>query len=337
MLLCIADHHEPMHGNASPSVRRDRVERWVREYPECVAGLADSRGRPPQHTFFYPAEEYDPWDVESLAGLCRAGLGDVEVHLHHDDDTADNLRSTLETYKHTLHDEHGLLERDDSGEITYGFVHGNWALNNSRPDGRWCGVDGELAVLKETGCYADFTYPSVPSPTQPRTVNAIYYALDSPFGPRSHESGPRARVGVVAPENGLLMIQGPVGLDWSRRRRGIIPGVENADVRGNQHPSLARLDLWLRAGIGVEGRPEWVFVKLHTHGSPDRDANVLLGEPMRRFHEDLARIAGERTGFHYYYVTAREMARLVHEAEDGARVPFEETADVGRVVSRTGD
>jgi hypothetical protein len=60
-----------------------------------------------------------------------------------------------------------------SSRIAYGFVHGNWALCNSRPDGDWCGVNEELTVLAQTGCYADFTFPSAPSPTQPRMVNAV--------------------------------------------------------------------------------------------------------------------------------------------------------------------
>ena len=40
----------------------------------------------------------------------------------------------------------------------YGFVHGNFALANSA-DGHHCGVDSEMQVLAETGCYADFTLP----------------------------------------------------------------------------------------------------------------------------------------------------------------------------------
>ena len=76
---------------------------------------------------------------------------------------------------------HGLLACDRrTGRPAYGFIHGNWALDNSRPDGRWCGVNNELDVLRETGCYADFTFPSAPSPTQPRKINSIYYAVDDP-------------------------------------------------------------------------------------------------------------------------------------------------------------
>ena len=101
-----------------------------------------------RHTFFFPAEEYEPEHLDALAGLCGAGFGEVEVHLHHDGDTSENLRRTLEGFKATLADRHGLLARDPStGAPTYAFIHGNWALDNSRPDGRWCGVNDELDVL----------------------------------------------------------------------------------------------------------------------------------------------------------------------------------------------
>src|SRR6516164_1490096 len=33
LLLCIADHYEPRRGNASDEVARNRVERWMTEYP----------------------------------------------------------------------------------------------------------------------------------------------------------------------------------------------------------------------------------------------------------------------------------------------------------------
>jgi hypothetical protein len=321
VLICVADHYEPMAGGAARALQEERVDRWVREYPRCVAGIEDSAGRPPRHTFFYPAEEYDPGHIEKIASLCRRRFGDVEVHLHHDNDTSDHLRETLETFKERLFHEHGLLEKDENGEITYGFVHGNWALDNSRPDGRWCGVNDELTVLRETGCYADFTMPSAPSPTQTRTVNGIYYAVDDPQRPKSHDVGTPARVGASPPSNSLLMVQGPLMLDWERRKFGCLPGLENAELHGGHLPSVRRLRLWLQAMVHVRGRPDWIFVKLHTHGAPERNAGMLLGEPMRNFHESLARRAAEDPRFRYYYVTAREMAGLVRQAEQGIREP----------------
>ena len=60
-----------------------------------------------------------------------------------------------------------LVECDPAtGELRFAFIHGNWSLDNSRPDGRWCGLNNELILLRELGCYADFTLPSAPSDTQ---------------------------------------------------------------------------------------------------------------------------------------------------------------------------
>jgi hypothetical protein len=324
VFLCIADHYEPMWHSASLAVERERVARWVNDYPRAMERFADVRGRRPQHTFFYPADPDQrartPEHIAHLSKLCHAGWGDVEIHLHHDKDAAANLAETLTWFKEHLHDEHGLLAKDDRGEITYGFIHGNWALCNSRPDGRWCGVNEELTVLRNTGCYADFTLPAAPDPAQTRTVNSIYYAFDQSPRPRSHDVGQRARVGVPPARDGLLLIQGPTMLDWSRRRHGLLPRLENANLDARMPPSLERLEHWLRAGVHVAGRPDWLFVKLHTHGAPEPNSNMLLGEPMQAFHAALARLNQADPEFNYYYVTAREMAALVHEAERGPAI-----------------
>jgi hypothetical protein len=316
VLLCIADHFEPKHGGAAPEVARERVRRWVEGYPRLFGDFRDSDGRPPRHTFFYPAEEYEPEYLDGLAQLCRAGYGEVEVHLHHEDDTAENLRQTLLEFKRLLHERHGLLTRDrGTGEIVYGFIHGNWALDNARSDGRWCGVNNELDVLRETGCYADFTLPSAPSETQTRTINSIYWAVDDPHRPKSHDRG--IAVGTAPrPEHALLMIQGPLVLDWKRRKWGLLPRIENACLQGNQPPTMERLALWLRARVQVPHRPDWYFVKLHTHGASEENMQVLLGEAMVSFHRGLCERAEKDANFHYHYVTAREMAECaVREQE----------------------
>lgn len=315
VLVCIADHFEPKWQSPPPSVARQRVSRWASEYPPLAERFADSRGAPPQHSFFYPAEEYEPDLLEPLAEICRQGLGDVEVHLHHDADTSDGLRETLGRFTSALHGTHGLLEKDAIGRVTYGFIHGNWALDNSRPDGRWCGVNDEISVLLETGCYADFTMPSAPAACQTSTINSIYYASDDPLRPKSHDRGIAARAGTAPLSDALLMIQGPLALDWRRRKWGLLPGIENGDLTALRAPTLARLWNWLSAGVGVHGRKDWRFVKLHTHGAQEGNAGMLLGEPMRAFHAALGQCAREYDWFHYYYVTARQMAKLVHALE----------------------
>ncbi|MEX2560722.1 MAG: hypothetical protein WD403_12450 [Pirellulales bacterium] len=321
LFVCIADHFEPKWKRPTRQVERQRVAEWVHGYPRSVAGLCDSHGRPPQHTFFYPIDEYDPEHLDRLARLHQAGLADVEVHLHHDHDTAPALREKLEGFKHTLFHRHALLGTNDQGDISYGFIHGNWALDNSRPDGRWCGVNDELTVLVQSGCYADFTLPSAPSPTQTSTVNSIYYATDDPARPKSHDRGVAARLGRRPPPDSLLMVQGPLALDWSRRKWGMLPRLENAELHATNPPTLGRLRLWIRAGVSIQGRPDWIFIKLHTHGAQEANAAMLLGPPMRAFHEQLAAQAHRNPGWQFSYVTARELASLVHQAEADVREP----------------
>jgi hypothetical protein len=326
LILCVADHFEPRGTNPTPEAAQELLQRWVRDYPRLFGPFRDSDGRPPRHTFFYPIDEYDPGDLEQVAKLCRQGFGEVEVHLHHEDDTADELRGVLLAWKRLLANKHGLLPvHRRTGEVMYGFIHGNWALDNSLPDGKHCGVDNELDVLRETGCYADFTLPSAPSLAQTRTINRIYYASDDPQkimplaggrGPKSHDAGVPLGSG-PPPDNSLLLIQGPLLLDWQRRQWGLIPRIENACLQGSQPPTLERLRLWLRARIQAPTRPDWFFVKLHAHGGDPQTAKMFLGEPMVRFHAALAEHARQHPHFHYHYVTAREMYNLVKAAEAG--------------------
>jgi hypothetical protein len=317
VLLCFADHYEPKAEQVSAAAGQARVDHWVREFPRQFARFRDSDGRHPRYSFFFPIEEYEPGYLDALADLCRQGFGEVEIHLHHDGDTADGLRANLLAFKELLATRHGLLScRRDTGELGYAFIHGNWALCNSRPDGKLCGVNNELDILRETGCYADFTFPSAPNPTQPPTINSIYYASDRPGWPRSGDHGVAAGTAPI-PERSLLLIQGPLLLDWRRRKWGLLPRLENGCLQGSQPPSLARLDAWLRARVQVPGRPDWYFVKLHAHGAPENAHEVLLGEPMIRFHEGLAQRARENPKFHYHYVTAREMFNLIKAAEAG--------------------
>jgi len=328
VLLCIADHYEPKSLGADSQQGMTRLRHWCETYPQMFGRFRDSDGRPPRHTFFYPAEEYEPEHVDQLAELCRAGYGEVEIHLHHHDDTADNFRRTLEEFKQTLVERHGLLARNRrTGEIRYAFIHGNWALCNSRPDGANCGVDHELSILLETGCCVDMTFPSAPVGNQPPIINSIYYARDLPGRRASHEVG--TPIGTRTPEpDELLLIQGPLGFDGTNRKWGVVPRLENGCLQATQPPDAAgRLDNWLRAQVQVPNRPDWFFVKLHAHGASEDAHGTLLGEPMVRLHEELARRAESDANFRYHYVTAREMYNLAKAAEAGFRGSVAEARD----------
>ena len=323
LMFCVADHFEPLGRGVTREEGMGVVARWVDEYPARFAEYRDAGGGPPRHTFFYPAEEYDPECLDRLASLCRQGYGEVEIHLHHRNDTAQGLRACLCSFRDTLHGKHGLLGTDSTGAVRYGFVHGNWALCNSRPDGDWCGVNEELGVLRDTGCYADFTFPSAPSPTQPRLVNAIYHAADRPGKPRGHDRGTRVCVNAPSDQrsgdarSSLMLVTGPLALNWRRRKLGILPRLENGAITGVNPIVPERIRLWARRHIHVVGRPEWVFVKVHTHGGLTSNADVLLGESMCRAHEFLCREYGNGNDWLLHYVTAREMFNIIRAAEDG--------------------
>ena len=60
-----------------PGDARERMQRWVEDYPRLCEQFRDSDGRPPRHTFFYPIEMYDEEEVERPRGDLppRAGRG----------------------------------------------------------------------------------------------------------------------------------------------------------------------------------------------------------------------------------------------------------------------
>lgn len=294
-----------------------RVHRWVSTYPKIAQRFEDSHGNHPKHTFFFPEEEYEYEHLEALSSICAQGMGEIEIHLHHDDDTSENLSKTLTKFAAKLHNEHGALALDpETGKPAYGFIHGNWVLDNSGTDGKWCGVNDELQVLSETGCYADFTFPCAPHPAQPRQVNSIYYALDDPKEPKSHDTGRQLEVGGSA-WGDLLLITGPVHLNWRRRKYGVLPRIENADVRSSNPPTAQRVDLWVNAGIHIKGREDWIFVKVHTHGAPEKEAATLLGEPILEMHERLNKKYNDGANYSLHYVSAREMFNIAKAAEAG--------------------
>jgi len=316
IFLAVCDHYEPAWAGADARTAAARVDAWCERYPALARAHRDADGRPPQHTFFFPAEQYRPEHLERLAGLCRAGFGDVEIHLHHGPDTSADVRRMLEQFRDRLHRDHGLLRVDPrTGLPTYGFIHGDWALDNSRAP-EMCGVNDELIVLRETGCYADFTQPAAPTDAQTRKVNSIYYATDDPARPRSHDRGRDAAVG-RAPCGDLLLIQGPLALNFRSRKWGLLPRIENGELSGDNPPTPRRADLWIRQHIHVRGRPEWIFVKLHTHGAQERNMGALLDGAWDRTLQYLERTYNDGRRYCLHYVTARQMYEAVKAAEAG--------------------
>src|SRR4029079_2879223 len=102
LLFAFCDHYEPHWRNQDPVRAQERVRAWLHGYPTMVAPFRDADGLPPRHSYFFPGEEYTPGYLDALASLARRGRGEVELHLHHDGDTAENLRRTILEYLHTF-------------------------------------------------------------------------------------------------------------------------------------------------------------------------------------------------------------------------------------------
>ena len=316
IVFSFVDHFEPRWNEASYEDEVKRVDIWLRRYPELAKKHKDANGVCPQHTFFYPAEEYRAEHLEKLARLCREGFGEVEIQLHHNNDTSGGFREKIEQCKEDFKGHNLLSINKESKEIRFGFVHGNWALDNSRRDGKRCGVNNELKILRETGCYADFTLPSAPSDTQTRKINSIYYAKDNPDKPKSHNTGIDVEIG-KKPSGDLMIIQGPLALNWKRRKWRILPRIENGSITRENPPIPQRVDLWIRRHIHVKGKPNWIFVKVYTHGAQEKNFDTLLGKPMDEMLTYLETKYNDGKNFRLHYVTAREMYNIIKAAEAG--------------------
>jgi hypothetical protein len=321
----MADHFEPAivpeNGAARASYleQERRLERWCHEYPRRFTSYRDAEGRPFVHTYFYPAEQYDQPLVAQLAEHCRAGWGEIEIHLHHGvgvPDSAENTRRQLIEFRDRLAGEHGCLSYwDDAPQPRYAFVHGNFALANSY-QGRACGVDSEMQVLADTGCYADLTLPTGTfHPAQTSKINSIY-ECGLPLAERAPHRKGRDLVRGRAPHVFPVIVQGPLMLDFNADHGPRRWRIDNAALNGTNLPSLHRLDLWKRAAISVKGRPDWLLIKLHCHGMDPRHEEAMLGASMQRFLDQLIGGAEKRDEV-LHFVSAREMVNIIFAACDG--------------------
>jgi hypothetical protein len=230
-------------------------------------------------------------------------------------DTAENTRRQLVEFRDALAFDHGsLCYLDGSREPRYAFVHGNFALANSA-NGYACGVDNEMEILAATGCYADFTLPTAAfHPAQIGKVNSLY-ECSLPLNARApHRKGRDLRVGHV-PQTPLV-VQGPLMLDFDKNARNGIARFENAALTGANPPGLRRLRLWKKAAISVQGRPDWLFIKLHCHSMDPTQKDSVMGAAMQQFLAELVGQAPERKEV-IHFVTAREMVNILSAACEG--------------------
>jgi hypothetical protein len=315
IFVLFTDHWEP----DSDIVR---ARKWAARYTALASHHRDADGRPPQHTWFYPGEQYAPDVLTLLRELTNAGLGEVELHLHHKNDTEETLREKLRLAIAQFQ-QYGFLKTVD-GETRFAFIHGNFGLDNSIGPGM-CGVNTELKLLRELGCFADFSLPSVYQPSQPDVVNTIYAVKDD-ARPKSYAQRlPLSRLADGSAD--LMMFEGPLVFAPTLNVRRLLLDLDDGNIHAAMPASPERVERWVRANVHVPERPDWVFVKLWAHGvsTPD-DEEAVVGRHFDEMLTHLERTYNDGTQYVLHYVTAREAYNLAMAAARGA------TGDPGRYV-----
>ncbi len=323
VIFTVANHFEPAwstNGFLDHKTQVRRLNDYRKTFREQAGTVLDADGTPFRHTNFYPAEQYDRELLEIMADMQEEGLGEVEVHLHHegdDPDTPENFERTVVTFRDILAERHSCLSRmDGHGKPMYAFVHGNLALANSC-GGRFCGVDNEMQILQDTGCYADMTLPSAPDQSQVRVINQIYECGNPLDEAVPHRSGTRVAANGKAPLLPLIFT-GPLVLNWTRRIAGLpLPRIDDSALAANQPLDMARFNRWRSANITVDGRPDWIFIKLYCHGFFDYDQSACIGEEAKRFFSEIVELSNRSGNFKVHFASAREAFNMVSAAIEG--------------------
>lgn len=294
--------------------KHPRLSEWMSKYPRLASRHSDADGSYPKHTWFYALDLMQEDELEQLKELVSAGFGEIELHLHHSHDTSESFQNKLRTGL-KIFQKYGFMRPIKEGiDGCFAFIHGNWSLNNSRGD-QFCGVDNEIELLKQTGCYGDFTFPALYSAAQPNMINTIYYA-DFKKGASGYFKGRRATVGIKETEKEFMIFEGPFTINWRDWHHKWHPTIEDGEVGiSNTHGSPVRIDSWIRQGIHVKGRPEWVFVKAFCHGGQDH--LQVLGEETDKMFSYLEEKYNDGSKYILHYVTSREAYNMVKAAEDG--------------------
>lgn len=308
IMFLICDHFEP--------TTLKNMKNWTSRWPDIVKGHKDADGVIPQYTWFYFLDGYKAEVLKELSKLPKMGMGEIEVHLHHSNDTPKTFREKLRRAKREYQKVGALITID--GKEHFAYIAGNWALDNSviTEDGRnRSGVNSELIILNEEGCYSDFTFPNL-NMAMPEMINTIYYATDDPKKPKSYNTGVPVTVGGKKVGD-LMIFEGPLSINIKDWRHIIYPAINTANIQASNPPLPIRVDEWIRVGVHVKGKADWIFVKCHTHGAHPPIREMLLSSAMKDMFSYFEKKYNDGINYVLHYVTAREAYNIVKAAEAG--------------------
>jgi hypothetical protein len=67
----------------------------------------------------------------------------------------------------------------------------------------------------------------------------------------------------------------------------------------------------------VKGKEDWIFIKVHCHGTQESDIDALLGNGADEMYTYLEKMYNDGNNFCLHYVTAREVFNIIKAAENG--------------------
>jgi hypothetical protein len=315
LYVAFCNHLSPFRGNVSQEIAEHRIVTWQREYTRFASEHRDSLGNQPVHTFFYDESDYNPHFIDTLHRMCRNGIADVEILLRHGQNTSLHFKRKVEGFRDVLFHHHGLLRRNGE-DICFAFVHDYTTPCGSHSQSALCDVNQKPLILKECGCYADFTFPRTPDTTEPGFINSIHVSKT--------KTNQKKRASVKNwSQDDLLLIEGPLGINWRNRRFCLFPRIENGEISARSRFTPHRARLWLDTAPQVEGDTRNLFLKLHTYGAVDSTVRYLFGESgIHELHGYLERASVDNSDLILHYVSAYEMYRKIQTVcQDAAKMP----------------
>ncbi len=111
-----------------------------------------------------------------------------------------------------------------------------------------------------------------------------------------------------------MIVQGPIHpyfLDGKLSRLRVIAD----SINGAPAVDKQRVDWWVRTGIHIKGKSDWVIIKTNTHGAEDSQA--VLGDEMHEIYSYLETAYKDESDFFLHYVTARELYNIIKAIEAG--------------------
>jgi hypothetical protein len=149
--------------------------------------------------------------------------------------------------------------------------------------------------------------------SNPKQINSIYYAKDDPNKPKSYNRG--YPVTKLSRKNGeLMMIQGPLYPFFLSNKVTSLRCLGDV-IDGEPPVTNKRVDFWVKTGIHIRGRDNWIIIKTHTHGASAGDA--VLGEEMDNVFNYLEDKYNDGYEYVLHYVTARELYNIIKAIEAG--------------------